>query len=143
MSQTAVQQATIYMGTVDASATPLAFWRAPCQCLIESIHLLTSSAIAADAANIHTSTVTNRGVAAAGSDVVATQTTDSDVAGSAAIVAKTPWALVMSSTLANREVAAGEVLEIAPTEGGTATSGDLANASYVINYRVGTGVGYA
>jgi len=139
--QSELQSVVVHMGAVDASGTPLAFWRAPIKCVINSIHLVTSSAVAAHATDIHTSTVTNLGSAGSGSTTVATQTTDSDVSGSAAITAKVPWPLTLSETAAALEVAEGDVLQIAPTEGGTATSGDLADAAYTISYYPGAGIG--
>jgi len=140
---TAIRTATIAAGAVDASATPVFYWRAPCQCVIDGIYLINSAAVAAHATDIATIAVTNLGTAGAGSDVVATRTTDSDVSGSAAIAANIAWEITKSTTAANLEVAAGEVLKIAPTEGGTATSGDLADATFQIDYLVGTGIGYS
>jgi len=140
---TAVQTATIAAGAVDASATPVFYWRAPCQCVVESIYLVNTSAVAAHATDIATVTVTNIGTDGTGTTSVASQTTDSDVSGSAAIAAGIPWQITNSSTVADLEVAGGEVLKIAPTEGGTAGSGDLADATFQINYLVGTGVGYS
>jgi hypothetical protein len=130
-----------YIGTVDASGTPLYFLRVPEDCVLIDCGWITSNAIAAHAANIHTTTVTNRGQAAAGTTVVATKTTDSGVTGYEAITAKQAWVMTPASA-AVAELSGDDVLEIAPTEGGAATSGDLADATFFLVYRPGHGVGY-
>ena len=133
---TVIRTATLAAGAVDASASPLLYWRAPCQCVIAGIHLITSSSVAKHASNKHTTTVTNLGDSASGSTGVATAAT-SDTA----IEAGVPWAVGLSGTAQHLEIAAGDVLRIAPTEAGTAGSGDLANVTYQIDYYVGAGVG--
>jgi len=117
------------------------YWRAPERCVLSSITVTTSTGIAADKTNIATVTATNLGSAGAGTTVVATRTTDSDVTGSGAIVAKVPWTLINSATAANLEIEAGDVLEIAFTEGGTAASGDMTNVTLNINTIPGAGIG--
>lgn len=132
----------MHLGTVDASGSPIFYiFKAPCACVIKKISIVNSTAHAAHASDICTAAVTNLGTAGAGTTAVASQTTDSDVTGYAAITAHTPWNLILSTTAANLEMKTGEVLKLAVTEGGTATSGDLAAASVHIDYVTGSGIG--
>lgn len=142
MARTAIQSVVITAGAVDASGTPEFYFRAPADITLDSIYQISGDDIAADASDIATTTVTNIGDDGTGTAEVGEQTTDSDVSGYAAIEDGVPWEIPIASD-AVAEVSEGEVLKIAPTEGGTATSGDLTDACWVINYRVGHGVGYS
>ena len=129
------------VGAVDASATPVInVFKAPnaCKVTVHKIYLVNGSAIAAHATNIHTSTI--KRLRAAAATTIATQTTDSDVSGSAAIAADTPWEIPLSSD-ALGELNADDVLQWFPTEGGTATSGDLTEAAIFVEWSAGTGAG--
>lgn len=132
---------TVHIGTVDASATPIYnVFKAPagCKVRLHAIYLTNGSAIAAHASDIHTSTI-NR-VRAGAATAIASRTTDSDVSGSAAIAADVPWAITLTSA-ALSELNAGDVLQWAPTEGGTAASGDLTEAAITVEYSLGYGGG--
>lgn len=140
-TQTVVREATLAVGAADASAAPLYFWQAPTRCVIKEINLICSDTIAAHATDIMTVIALNLLKAGAGTAEVGRQTVDSDVTGYVAVAAKIPWNLILSTTLANLEVAEGDVLQLALTEGGTATTGDLTNASFQIKYQPGAGLG--
>ena len=136
-----VRTQSIQVAAVDASATPTIFvFKAPAdnKCRIHKIYLTSKTAIAAHASNIHTSTI-NR-YRAGSATAIASRTTDSDVAGSGAIVANVPWEIPLTSA-ALAELNAGDFIEWAPTEGGTATSGDLTFCLLTIEYSVGYGGG--
>lgn len=129
------------VGDVDASAAPLYYWTAPQRGVIRGLSLVNTDAVAAHATDIMTVIVINRGQAGAGTTEVGRQTVDSDVTGFAAVVAKTKWPLILSTTAANLEVEEGDVLEFAITEGGTATSGDMSAVSLAVEFQPGAGVG--
>ena len=138
-SRSPIENVTLCFNDVDASDARMLFWRAPANVTISSMYLVTSTAIAAASANIMTVAVTNRDTDATGTNVVGTQTTDSDVSGYSAVTAKVAWAITNSSTASYLEVTSGQVLEAAITEGGAAGSGDMSDVSIVINYYVGEG----
>lgn len=126
------------VGDIDASGAPIFHWIAPMRCALRGISLVNTDAVAAHATDIMTAIVLNR----TQSDVeVARQTVDSDVTGYAAVVAKTEWPLILTTTVARLELEKGDVLELAVTEGGTATSGDMSDVSWNVRYQPGSGIG--
>jgi hypothetical protein len=134
---------TTFIGTVDASTTPTyTVFKAPAACKVvtHKIYVTATGAVVAHATNVHTSTF-NR-VRAASATAIATQTTDSDIAGSAAIAANVPWNVPLTSD-ALAQLNAGDIIQWAPTEGGAAASGDLAGAAVTVEYSLGTGAGNA
>lgn len=136
-----VRTHSVPVASVDASGTPTIYvFKAPAdnKIRIHKIYLTSKTAIAAAAANIHTSLIKRYRAGSATS--IATQTTDSDVAASAAIVANVPWNIPLLSA-ALSELNAGDVLEWCPTEGGEATSGDLTACMMTIEYSTGYGGG--
>ena len=118
-----------FIGAVDASGTPVHnVFYAPVRCTVRALYMVNGSAVAAHATDIATQPV-NRLRAAAGT-AIATQTTATGTTGYAAIAADVPYAInLISDALAI--LAAGDVLQWAPTEGGTATSGDLTEAAFI------------
>lgn len=75
---------------------------------IQSIHYTPDGAVTADDTNNATITFSKRNGAGGGATVVATATTST--AGTGNLVAHTPEEIPLSATLANRRLAAGEVL---------------------------------
>jgi len=127
-----------YLGAMTGSAsTELPVFVAETACRIVAVDLVDITGVTAHTANYGTATLTNKGTAASGTDVVATRATN--VATTSTITANKPWALTLSSTQANLEVGAGECLCFSWTEAGTGQ--DLGGALLVIHYAVGTGIG--
>jgi len=129
---------SIHVGTVDATGSPVFYWIAPEQCVIEAIYMVNTTGHVAHASNNNVFTVTNLGQAGAGTAVVAAQTNDSDVTGYAAITALVPYSITVAAAYA--EMVANDVIKIVVTEGAAAQ--DLAAASFQIRYRRGCGVYY-
>ena len=118
----------------------MGYFVAPQDLVIRSIQLVNTVAIAAHSTTIVTVTATNREDDAAGTTEIAEQTTDSDVTGYAAISAKVPWAVTLSTTTSALEVSEGEVVEI----GVDNNSGvSLTGVTVQIVYEYGSGTGYA
>ena len=129
------------VGAVDASATPtINVFKAPstCKAVIHAIYIVSGTGVAAHATNVHTS-VFNR-LRAASATAIAERTTDTDIAGSAAIVVDVPWKVTLKSA-ALAELNAGDLLQWAPAEGGAAASGDLTEACVFVEWSPGTGTG--
>ena len=127
-----------YLGAMTGSnSTELPVFVAETACRIVAVDLVDITGVTAHTANYGTATLTNKGTAASGTDVVATRATN--VATTSTITANKPWALTLSSTQANLEVGAGECLCFSWTEAGTGQ--DLGGALLVIHYAVGTGIG--
>ena len=127
-----------YLGAMTGSnSTELPVFVAETACRIVAVDLVDIAGVTAHTENYGTATLTNKGTAASGTDVVATRATN--VATTSTITANKPWALTLSSTQANLEVGAGECLTFSWTEAGTGQ--DLGGALLVIHYAVGTGLG--
>ena len=127
-----------YLGAFTGSnSTELPVFVAETACRIVAVDLVDITGVTAHTANYGIATLTNKGTAGSGSDVVAVRATDTPTTDN--IAANTPWALVLSTTQANLEVGAGECLCFSWTEAGTGQ--DLAGALLVIHYAVGTGIG--
>jgi hypothetical protein len=127
-----------YLGAMTGSnSTELPVFVAETACRIVAVDLVDITGVTGHTANYGTATLTNKGTAATGTDVVATRSTN--VATTNDITADKPWALTLSSTQANLEVGAGECLTFSWTEAGTGQ--DLGGALLVIHYAVGTGLG--
>ena len=127
-----------YLGAMTGSdSTELPVFVAETACRIVAVDLVDITGVTAHADNYGTATLTNKGTAGSGTDVVATRATN--VATTSTITANKPWALTLSSTQANLEVGAGECLTFSWTEAGTGQ--DLGGALLVIHYAVGTGLG--
>lgn len=127
-----------YLGAMTGSnSTELPVFVAETACRIVAVDLVDITGVTAHADNYGTATLTNKGTAGSGSDVVAVRATDTATTDN--IAADTPWPLVLSSTQANLEVGAGECLTFSWTEAGTGQ--DLGGALLVIHYAVGTGLG--
>lgn len=131
-----------HIGTVDVSAAVHRnIFIAPCACVLKRVAIINGTAKAKDKDNNLTATVKNLGSAGTGTTTVATQSTDSDVTGSVAISADIPWELKLSTTLANLELADGDVLQLQFTEG-AAGAGDLdAEAAVIVEWVPGNGPG--
>jgi len=127
-----------YLGAMTGSnSTELPVFVAETACRIVAVDLVDITGVTAHAENYGTATLTNKGTAGSGTDVVAVRATN--VATTSTITANKPWALTLSSTQANLEVGAGECLTFSWTEAGTGQ--DLGGALLVIHYAVGTGIG--
>ena len=129
------------IGAVDASAAPVInVFKAPAGCYvtIHKIYLVNGTAVAAHATDILTASI--KRLRAAAATEIASQTVDSDVTGYAAIAADVPWEITLLSA-ALAELNPGDVLQYFPTEGGTATSGDLTEAAIITEWSQGTGPG--
>lgn len=130
---------TVFIGAVNASTAPIYnVFKVPAGAKVRvlAIYLTNGTAVEANASTIHTSTI-NR-LRAASATAIASQTTDSDVAASAAIAADVPWEIPLTSD-ALAELNAGDVLQWAPTEGGGDGSGDLTEAAITVEYALGYG----
>ena len=126
-----------YLGAMTGSnSTELPVFVAETACRIVAVDLVDITGVTAHTANYGTATLTNKGTAGSGTDVVATRATN--VATTSTITAKKPWALTLSSTQANLEVGAGECLTL--VDRGWHRP-DLGGALLVIHYAVGTGLG--
>lgn len=132
---------TTFIGTVDASAAPVYnVFAAPAneKVRVHAISMVNGTAHAAHASDIAKSSI--KRIRAAAATEIASQTNDTDVSGYAAIAADTPWNIpLLSEALA--ELNGGDILQWFPTEGGTATSGDLTEAAIIVEYSIGYGGG--
>lgn len=114
-SQLDPQVNVIYLGVLDASATPVRkVFVAPCVCTVMAVSLVNGTGISKNGTNKGTYTVKN------GANIVATKSTSVD-----AIVADVVWPLTMTATTAYKLLAAGDVLILDVAEGGTPGTGDL------------------
>ena len=132
------QTAVAYLGDFTGSTgTELPCFAAEVACRIVAIDLLDITGVTAHASNYGTATVENKGTTGSGTTSVAARSTDTvstdDIDTFAA------WAITLSTTEANLEIAAGESLSFAWTEAGTGQ--DLGGAAIVIHYAVGSGAG--
>lgn len=93
----------------------------------------------AHADNKGTYSLINKGLAAAGTGVVATRITDTPTTDN--ITAHVKWPLTLNADESVLELAAGEVVSFKAEEAGTAGSGDLTDAVLFIEYAIGTGGG--
>lgn len=89
--------------------------------------------------NYGTYEIINRGQAGAGTTVVASRSTDTPTTDD--IDDYVAWPLTNSTTKANLEITAGDVLTFKASEEGSATSGDLTEATLILEYADGTGGG--
>jgi len=126
-----------HIGAVDVSAAVHRnIFVAPCACVLKRVAIINGTAKAKHADNNLTATVKNLGSAGTGTTTVATQTS-----GSVAISADIPWELTLSTTLANLELADGDVLQLQCAEG-AAGQGDLdAEAAVIVEWVPGNGPG--
>lgn len=130
-----VHTVAVQVGSLTTNNAERCVFYASAPCTITKAVLLNDVAVAKDASNYLTETLTNKGINGSGSTAVASNNTSN--ASGQAIVAEAPWELALSSTLANRVVDTGEVLSLVHTEAGTGA--DLASATLVIEYVRGTG----
>ena len=122
-----------YVGAMDASTTPVAvIFVAPCRCRVTGIGLVDSTTKAGHGTNYGTYAVTNRGAAGTGTTAVASRTTITPTTDD--ITAYVYWPLTLSTTKANLDLAAGDVLLVTATEAGAAASGDLVLANWIVKY---------
>lgn len=130
----------VVLGTVDASgpdertvfvsSTPVRFLRAT---------LVDQAAKTGHADNYGKYEIINKSTTGSGTTVVASRYTDTPTTDD--ITAYVAWGLVNSTTTANLEIAANEVLTFKASEQGNAGSGDLTDGLLVIEYADGTGGG--
>ena len=130
------RQTVVYFGQIDASAPealPVFVASVPIEIL--GVYLLDTAAKVGHANNKGTYSIINKGLAGAGTTVVATRVTVAPTTDDIAAFVK--WPLTLSAFTNRLEVAAGEVLAFTASEAGTATSGDLTDATIIIEYAVG------
>ncbi len=95
------------------AATPtLFFWRAAFPGRVAGCYASDETGVAADPTNYMTLTLTNTGAAGSGTTSMATHV------GTAAIAAGVPKAFTLSTTAANLEFAAGDIIKVVKTEAG-------------------------
>lgn len=138
-SEIAPNVTVTHIGSVDPTGGKEYFvGKAPaaCRAHVLKAYILTATARATNADNNNTFTL-NR-IRAASATAIGSGTTDSDVATGAALVADTPFEVALSSA-AYGELAAGDVLQMAFTEG--AVGQDLTEVAVVIEWACGTGEG--
>jgi hypothetical protein len=93
------------------AATPTVFvWRAPFIGRVLGFYAIDQAGVAADPTNYMTLTLTNAGQAGAGTTSMAT------AVGTAAFTAEVPKAFTLSTTAANLEFVAGDIIELIKTE---------------------------
>lgn len=130
--------AVVEIGAVDASATPKHnIFVAPARCRITAVKLVCGSGVALDGSNYGSQTVTN----VTQTETVATLTQETGESDAGAIVADTVAEFTLSSTASELELVENDVLQIQFEESGSATSGDLVEASVSVEWRPGTGEG--
>jgi hypothetical protein len=111
-------QKTAADGAAGDATTEFVFWRAPSACIITSAYLASTAGITGHADNHATIALAKRDGAGGGSTCVATFTTDTDVVGQGTVTALVPIAFA-NQALANRTLAAGNILTLAIAKGGT------------------------
>ena len=127
------------VGVLDCSSSPTRYiFRAPERCIISSIYIVNGTTKAANDTNWLNIAVANLGSDGAGTTSVATR--KSNVAGGV-ITADVPAAMVLSTTAANLEMAAGDVLQITATEGATGQGDTDAECAFIVNWIPGSGAG--
>jgi len=140
-----IQTATIIAGDIDADGSPYWSWRAPCDVTIIGIYLIGGTAVERHATSYHRSTAANRGVDNLRNTNIATR--DTLIAADPLpddwdnIAIGIPWELTLEDAI-YLEISEGEVIRITATENGAAY-GDIADATYQINYINGNGVGHS
>jgi len=142
MPSTGLVTHSIYVGAVDASDAPVAYWVVPERCVLEDIYMACGTTLAKHADNYATVTVLNLGQAGGGSTAIAVQDTHDDNTAAVAIAAGVGWQLIKTTTTASLELVAGDVLKATFTETGAATSGDLVQVTLQFRFRPGCGVAY-
>lgn len=130
--------AGVFVGTVDASAAPtINLFVAPCKCRVVGVDMVVAAAKALHAADYGDYSVKN----ITDNVELASLSTLTGAADANALAADTAEAFTLTSTLANLELDAGDVLQFFPTEAGTATSGDLTECFVQVKWVPGTGAG--
>ena len=131
-------QSVTYVGALTGSnSTEVPIFTAPLACRIVSINLVDLTGVTAHTQNYGTATVTNKGTDGSGTTSVAARATDTATTDD--ITAFKVWALTNSTTEADLELAANEVLAFAWTEAGSGQ--DLGGAAVTVNYAHGSGAG--
>ncbi|MFW5868370.1 MAG: hypothetical protein ACOCX2_11170 [Armatimonadota bacterium] len=129
-----------HVGSVDASDSPVHnIFVAPCKCVLVGVGLVCGDTIAADGSDYLNIDVDN--VTPTTPEEVASLSTKTAEADLNEIAPDTYEPMTLSSTKSRLELDAGDVLQATVTEAGTATSGDLTEAAFVVRYVPGTGVG--
>jgi len=132
------QTAVAYLGPFTGSTgTELPCFAAEVACRIVAIDAVDITGITAHASNNGILTVTNKGTTGSGTTSVAARTTDT--VSTDDIDAFAAWAITLSTTQANLEVAAGESLAFKLTEAGTGQ--DLGGVAIAVHYAIGSGAG--
>lgn len=131
---------SVYLGAFTGSdETELPVFSPDQPIVVTGVKITDITGVTANASNYGTATLYNRGTAGAGTTSVAARATDTVTTDD--ITAKVPWALVLSTTAADLEVAEDEALAFKWTEAGTGQ--DLGGALVEIEFEWGTGKGYA
>ena len=104
---------------------------------IVAIYLIDITGVTANGTNYGTATVTNKGTTGSGTASVASRATDTTSTDD--IDSFASWAITLSTTQANLEIAAGEALAFKWTEAGTGQ--DLGGAAVAVHYAIGSGAG--
>ena len=114
-----------------ASTTTAAtyFWRAPVAGEVQAVHMVPGAAVTANDTNFGT-VICNKGA----STIIASKSTKTTAGGgSGDWVAGTPVPLALSATLANRELAAGDVLSFQITKDGSGVQ--IPASAMVVTFR--------
>lgn len=128
----------VHIGAFTGSAsTEEAVWIAPAKCVILGVSLVDKTGVTGHTQNYGTATITNKGTAGSGTTSVAARSTN--VATTANITAWKAWPVTLSTTAADLQLAAGDVLTFAWTEAGSGQ--DLGGAALQIKYALGSGAG--
>lgn len=109
-------------------------FRAPFDLTVTAVHFIPGGAATANATNNATLSLVNKGTDGTGTTAVATRAADTP--GTDDQADHVPWDLTVSATVADTEVAAGEVLAIDKAVAGTGLA-IAAGGVFVIHYRAG------
>lgn len=134
MSVTSAVPLSIFVKPEDKTfaATPTIFmWRAAFPGRLAACYASDETGVAADPTNYMTLTLTNTGAAGAGTTSMATHV------GTAAITAGVPKAFTNSTTDANLEFAAGDIIKMVKTEAGSGQ--DFADGRFQLDVYPGKG----
>jgi len=129
MGLESAQLKSVVIGPLSAATNAEALWTVPNDATIASVKIASVAGIAANDTDYFQLAVTNYGAAGSGSTVLAEL--DTRAAHENALVAKVAEAANLNTTATNLRVAAGDVVSVKGTKGGSAT-GDY---SVTIAYR--------
>ena len=127
--------AVVTLGSLLGSdQTELPVFSARTKTRILGIDLLNAANISAHTSNYGVATVYRKGTGGTGTTVVAQRNSTAD-----SVTGYVPWPVTLSTTIANRELNANEVLTLKWTENGLGQ--DLSNAKVAVHYAQGYGGG--